>query len=164
MGVIRPEMSTHEQKVDFAPASPIVSKVNSKVIELPETTKRPENQQMLIFRKRNQPMSSCRSMGVVRPESSTHEQKVDFSPASPIVSKVINPKVIELPETTKEPENQKTLIFRKRNQHMSSCRSMGVVRPETSTHEQKVDFSPTFPIVEIVHKCQLPRGPLGTTL
>ena len=103
-------------------------------------------------------MSSCRSMGVIRPEMSKHEQKVDFAPASPIVSKVIDSKVIELPETTKEPENQKMLIFRKHNQHMSSCRSMGVIRPEISTHEQKVDFwSPNTDVTQHRLKCESVR-------
>ena len=144
MGVIHPETSTHKQKVDFAPASPIVSKVNSKVIELPETPKGPQNQRMIIFRKRKQHMSSGRSMGVIRSETSTHEQKVDFAPASPIVSK-INSKVIELPETPNRPQHQNMFIYRKHKQHMSSCRSMGVIRSETSTHEQKVDFPPASP-------------------
>ena len=49
-------------------------------LELPETTKRPENQQMLIFRKRNQPMSSCRSMGVIRPESDFSTESAQFWP------------------------------------------------------------------------------------
>ena len=101
MGVIRSETSTNEQKVDFAPASPIVSNVNSKVIELPETPKRLEHQKMLVLHKHSQHMSSCRSMGVIRSETSTNEQKVDFAPASPIVSNV-NSKVIELSETPKK--------------------------------------------------------------